>query len=252
MSIISDSIDPSRLREADIAAYHEHGYVVLRGMVAAGDCVALRDEILAIMSAIGLPDGTPLRQSGEYLAGSALDRHVNGEGLRELAARLVGGPCRLYLPFTAVKAPGGGKFSFHQDNQYTRLDGPAVNLWLALTPMGEAEGTLRMLPGSHRQGTLKSVESTDAAGHRMVDFAVERFQTLELEPGDLVAFSRLTVHGSGANRSASPRIGYATQFHRDDVRAFFDERWELLTERPRWPMGPVARIGVPSGKQDGH
>lgn len=253
MPVISEPIDHSRLTEADVASYNEHGFVVLRGMVGAGDSAILRDEVMAIMDAIGLPAGTALRQSGEYLAGGALDAYLNGNGLRAVAARLMGGACRLYMPFTAVKAPGGGKFSFHQDNQYTRLDGPAINLWLALTPMAEAEGALRILPDSHRAGTLNSVESmSDGVAHRMVDFAVERFVALDLQPGDLVAFSRLTVHGSGANRSSTPRVAYAAQFHRDDVRAYFDDRWELLTERPRWPTRPVARIGVPSGKQDGH
>ncbi len=253
MPVISEPIDPSRLCEAEIAAYHEHGYVVMRGMVAPADAALLRDEVMAIMRAIGLPAGTALRQSGEYLAGGPLDRYLNGGGLRALAARLLGGPCSLYMPFTAVKSPGGGKFSFHQDNQYTRFDGPAVNLWLALTPMGEAEGTLRMLPESHRAGTLQSVESMiDGHAFRAVDFSVDRFVALDLQPGDMVAFTRLTVHGSGANTSAGNRVAYAAQFHRDDVRAFFDERWELLTTRPRWTSAPVSRIGVPTGKQDGH
>ena len=36
--------------------------------------------------------------------------------------------------FTAVKGPGQGEFTFHQDGQYTPFDGPGLNCWFALVP----------------------------------------------------------------------------------------------------------------------
>ena len=79
------------------------------------------------MDLIGLPV-TKLKQTHEYLEGSALDGFVNSPGLLSLAEQLMEGSSTLYLPFTAVKSPGGGRFHFHQDNQYTRFDGPGI--WL--------------------------------------------------------------------------------------------------------------------------
>lgn len=74
-----------------------------------------------------------------------------------------------------------------------------------------------------------------------------------MRPGDCVAFSRLTVHGSGSNASSDIRTGYAIQFHRDDVRA----TWEghsptLLKEHSRWDIGPVTQITIPTEEKDGH
>ena len=75
-----------------------------------------------------------------------------------------------------------------------------------------------------------------------------------MRPGDCVAFTRLTVHGSGSNSLPLPRIAYAVQFNRDDVNWLDRETdtWKPLKQFPRWKTGPVQTISVPKGKQDGH
>ena len=65
-----------------------------------------------------------------------------------------------------------------------------------------------------------------------------------MEPGDCVAFSRLTIHGSGVNRAPEPRVAYAIQFHRDDVNALIGGEWKQLAEHPRWHVGPVSSISA--------
>ena len=68
-----------------------------------------------------------------------------------------------------------------------------------------------------------------------------------------MAFSRLTVHGSGPNSTPDPRVGYALQYHRNDVKALFEDgEWKLLRDFPRWKTKPVKTLTVPKGKQDGH
>jgi 2-oxoglutarate-dependent dioxygenase len=215
---------------------------------------------MGIMTVIGLGK-SKLRQSHEYLRGSLLDAFVNSPNLCALAGTLMEGEATLYLPFTAVKSGtqpgevvGGGEFHFHQDNQYTRFDGPGINLWFALTPMREDNGCLRVVPRSHTQGTLVSQGSPDNDGHKMVTFAVEDAVPIVMEPGDCVAFSRLTVHGSGPNQTPEHRVAYAVQFHRNDVNFSVDEgeTWKFLKENPRWSTAPVDTITPPKGKIDGH
>ncbi len=239
------------LNDEQIASYHTVGYVLLRGLIDPASAQALRDEVMGIMDAIGLPI-TNLKQTSEYLAGGQLEALIWSKRMAEIAGRLLGGRAVPYLPFTAVKSPGGGKFSFHQDNQYTRHDGPSLNMWCALEPMRDTNGCLRMLPRSHLNGTLASVAADDGSGHRRVVIEPERFVPIEMEPGDCVVFSRLTVHGSGANTSDTPRVGYAVQYHREDVKALWDDGWFPLIERPRFTFAPVASISRPKGKVDGH
>ena len=246
--------------DEQLREYREEGYVVLPGLISPEAAETLRREVMGIMEVIGL--GTSkLRQTHEYLAGSALDAFVNSPNLLAVAAALMEGPSTLYMPFTAVKSgaaqegqAGGGEFHFHQDNQYTRFDGPGINLWFALTPMTEENGCLRMIPRSHLHGTLPSERSPDNDGHRTITFAPEEFVPVIMQSGDCVAFSRLTVHGSGPNSTTEPRVAYAVQFHRDDVNFSLDggETWTFLKENPRWSTAPVQSITPPKGKRDGH
>jgi 2-oxoglutarate-dependent dioxygenase len=182
-----------------------------------------------------------------------LDAFINSPRLRAIAEQLLEGPGTLYMPFTAVKSGGGGgRFHFHQDNQYTRFDGPGINLWTALTPMTPENGCLQVAPRSHLQGTLESELSGDGDQHKKITWEPEYFLPLRMRPGDCVAFSRLTIHGSGSNTTESPRVAYAAQFHRDDVWALQGGDWVLLKESPRWNVRPVQEITVPPEKQDGH
>jgi len=248
------AVSPELLRE-----YKDEGFVVLRGLLTPEKAAALHDEVMGIMDTIGLGQ-TKLKQTGEFLAGSHIESLVNSAQLLRIASELMEGPSTLYMPFTAVKSgavgegkSGGGEFHFHQDNQYTRFDGPGINLWFALSPMTEENGCLRCVPRSHLNGTLPSF-SPDGDGHRAVTFEPEEFVPVRMAPGDCIAFTRWTVHGSGPNTAPEHRVAYAVQFHRDDVNYSTDagQIWVRAKDNPRWRTGPVEKITVPTGSRDGH
>lgn len=253
----SDLLRYSQLSGNEINFYNMYGYLCLPGLIRKATAAALAEEVLQVMEGLGIPRADlrvartskdKLRQSRQYLAGSSLERLIHSEALNALAGQLMGGPSTLYLPFTAVKSGGGGgRFHFHQDNQYTRFDGPGINLWFALVEMTPDNGCLQIAPGTHLGGTIDSVESEDRDGHRTVAVEPEAFLPLRMMPGDAVAFSRLTLHGSGANITDQPRLAYAVQFHRDDVRATRDgEDLGLLKENPRVDIRPI-KVFSPDG-----
>lgn len=240
--------------DEEVRAYHEEGYVILRNIISPAVAEALRDEVAAIIDIIGL-GATKLKQTPHYLRGSALDAYVHSRLLQRIATQLMGGEAMLYLPFTAVKSGGGGgKFHFHQDNNYTRWLGPGINLWTALGPMSPENGCLQMVPRSHLQGDWESENAGDGDNHRKVKIEPGDFIPMEMDPGDCVAFTRLTVHGSGPNNTPDHRFAYAVQFHREDVRAIVDGEERLLKEKPRFTdIHGVDEITASSGgKRDGH
>ncbi|MCY3779901.1 MAG: phytanoyl-CoA dioxygenase family protein [Chloroflexi bacterium] len=249
----SEILRYSKLTDNEIQFYRGAGYLTLPGLIGQDDAAALAEEVLQVIEGLGIKredlrrattSKDKLRQSRQYLAQWTLARLIHSEGLRAIAAQLMGGPSTLYMPFTAVKSGGGGgRFHFHQDNQYTRFDGPGINIWFALMEMSPENGCLQIAPATHLHGTLDSVESEDKDGHRTVAVEPQDFLPLRMMPGDAVAFSRLTLHGSGANSTDQPRLGYAVQFHRDDVRAKRDgEDLGLLKENPRYVIAPVNEI----------
>lgn len=256
-------IPPLILSEGEIRFYQEDGYLTIPGLIPADTVELLKAEVLDIMDKSGAPLETlrkargsadKLIQSPQYLQGSALDAFVNSPNLLAIAAQLMGGPSTLYMPFTAVKSGGGGgRFHFHQDNQYTRFDGPGINLWCALMPVSPENGCLQVVPRTHLAGTIDSVESPDADGHRTVAKDPTRFLPVRMQPGDCIAFSRLTLHGSGPNNTPEPRLAYAVQFHRNDVNGTWDGQTHHLLTTPRWNTKPVTEIARPKqASQDGH
>ncbi|MGH9916656.1 MAG: phytanoyl-CoA dioxygenase family protein, partial [Pyrinomonadaceae bacterium] len=241
------------LTDEQVRSYKDEGYLLIPDLVSQKSAAALRREVLDIMRVIG-EETSKLRQSNQYLKGSGLDALINSPHLRAITERLMGGLSSVYLPFTAVKSTGGGRFHFHQDNQYTRFDGPGINLWVALQEINLENGCLQVVPRSHLQGTLEAVESGDDDTHKKITWEPSDFVPIKMQPGDGIAFSRLTVHGSGPNTTSEPRVGYAIQFHHNNVRALIDGEWRLLVEHPRWSTAPVREIVAPRGNEmlDGH
>lgn len=263
--MIHDIVKSLQLTANEIKFYNDEGYLYLPGLLSREDAAAMYDEVLGIMTGVGVSydrlcraegTGDKLRQTPQYLGGSRVDALVNSPHLADLAGQLMQGPSSLYMSFTAVKnGGGGGKFHFHQDNMYTRFDGPGNNIWFALQAMTPENGCLMMAPRSHRRGTIESVQSSDGDTHRMIAVEPEDFLHLRMMPGDAVAFTRLTLHGSGPNQTDEPRIGYAVQFNRDDVSAVWDRQPpRLLKEHTRWPGRRVDKITPPETdtKLDGH
>lgn len=249
-------VSPIRLTDSEVEFYKREGYLCLPGFVRAEAVEWLRDEVFEVLEANGIPrsrlsraseTADKLRQYDQYLAGSALDELINGPATLAVASRLIGGRAIRYLPFTAVKAAGGGgTFHPHQDNNYTRHD-PAlgsINIWVALCDMTPDNGCLQIVPRSHH-AQLDSRTSDDGDNHRQVEVDPLDCFPIRMRAGDAVAFTRWTVHGSGANITDEPRVAYALQYHREDVRWLNPEdgQWRLLVDTPRKATPPVTKLG---------
>ena len=231
------------LCEKEISSFLEEGFLVIPEILSAEDIGLIYHEVMEIMEVVGF-ENSKLRQTTQYLKGSSLDKLINSGSLKDLASQLLQGPASVYMPFTAVKsANGGGRFHFHQDNQYTMFDKPGLNFWFAIDDMNLDNGCLQIVPGSHKNGTYESSLSGDGDNHKKIKWEPEDFLPVRMKKGDCVVFSRLTIHGSGVNLSGLPRVAYAVQFHRDDVRARWeDHEWVLIKESPRWNTAPVDKI----------
>ena len=260
-------IAPLQLAPGELQFYKDEGYLVLPGLLDRAQIETVKAEILDVMASAGArPERLnqaqsakdKLIQSHQYLRGSSLDALVNSPHLRAIASQLMEGESSLYLPFTAVKSGGGGgEFHVHQDNQYTRFDGPGINIWIAISKMTPENGCLQVVPRSHQNGTIESVQSPDSDGHRTIAGQVERSFPVRMNAGDAIAFSRLTLHGSGPNSTDEARFAYAVQFHRNDVSVTHKGQQETepyLLLGTRGPMSdPVDELSKPEPSYgDGH
>lgn len=244
MSPSPPAADPVRLfslTDDEVGFYCTEGYIILPGLLDPQQVGPLHDETLELIDH-DRPPHAKLQQTSRVFASGLLEKLATSENLRVLASRLMEGESSLHNPFTAVKAGGGGRFHFHQDNQYTTFEGPGINFWFALVDVAPENGALQIVPRSHLEGTtFEGVPSGDGDEYLKIDWEPEYFLPLRLRAGDAVAFNRLTIHGSCANTTDRPRVAYGVQFFRNDVRALVDGEMRLLSERPKFPLKRIER-----------
>ena len=106
-----------------------------------------------------------------------------------------------------------------------RLSRPAfVSAWVALTDSATDNGCLRVVPGSHRTGRVAHGETARSAQNLLtsgmeVSAGVDELDAVdvELKPGEASLHHVDLVHGSRANMSGRPRIGFAIRYVAPDV-----------------------------------
>jgi phytanoyl-CoA hydroxylase len=227
----ADNFDPARV----VAAYREHGAVVIRGLfsrymegvradieVAAQQAIELIPQAQKVPEGWQTPDGTLLlpapagfsraqqlmvlrcnyRMSANVFM-SALDPVMG-----DLAEVLVGPDVELFMDGQVLyKEPvGGHPKHLHQDSAYFEhlLDGPmAVLNYVVDTDL--VNGALHVVPGSHRMGLIPHVDTFSHLGLDPQAWPWERALPICGKAGDAIFFHVHTIHGSKENHSNASR-----------------------------------------------
>ncbi len=132
--------------------------------------------------------------------------------------RLIGDPFVFYLDQIFLK-PGrhGGGTNWHQDNAYFRISDPTkgTGMWTAIHEATVANGTLHVIPGSHREAYLH--ERDPHSDHHIFCHPPEgRAAPVELPAGGVAFFNYGVAHCTRANRTDRERAGLALHFLRTD------------------------------------
>ena len=159
-----------------------------------------------------------------------------------------------------VKEPGtSNRTRWHNDQPYWPVRGwDVMSFWLALDPTTEENGRLEFVRGSHkwdrwfqpeRFGEIKEGadntpydDNPDYEKMPDIESARDDYDIIawDMEPGDVIAFHGMAVHGAGGNqRDDIRRRGYTVRYTGDD--AWFDTR--SGTSKPLW--SPNLKDGDP-------
>lgn len=123
-----------------------------------------------------------------------------------------------------TKAPHSPKtVPWHQDAYYWATSSNTVTVWLAFEDVDEANGAMKVIPGTHKDGIIK---------HKIAD--EDSILSFELESGSYSEESAVSIcipaggfslhddaiiHGSPANISDRWRIGFVSRYSSTDVKA---------------------------------
>lgn len=205
------------------AAFAEDGFFVARGLFA--------DRVAALAASFDRIVGQ-LAASGEQVnarwGGEESDR-INGAGREVLHTHNVQmydalwatlwydpaflGLSRAFLgddlalhhtKLFQKPAERGAAFPMHQDWGYFPVEGDrCLAAIVHVSRADEAMGCLRIVPGSHRSGRIVDAMGQGSRSELQRRHPVESAVPVLCEPGDVVFFHCLTVHGSGLNTHPS-------------------------------------------------
>ena len=117
------------------------------------------------------------------------------------------------------KGPGAGTFPWHQDNSYSQLKDPHLQLWISLTKMTKENGGIWMLPGSHK----KLLPHDKEGCHTVYKGNTDNAEFISAEIGDIVLFSSFTLHSTTPNITDSSRWAYVIEYMKmDHIDPFVD------------------------------
>jgi phytanoyl-CoA hydroxylase len=204
--------------------YHEHGYLIVRGLVAPDEVRELLDHVDELVA--GRPDLLRIHMLHRRL--ELHERYMLHPRVVDVVAGLIGPDVLALQTMLFVKGPGSAGQGYHQDSFHiiTQPD-TLIGAWLALDRADTENGCVWMTAGSQNEPVYPDADET--AGHggdvQLADIFtvsgaddpdesrngltpvaakyVGREVPAVLDPGDVVFFGGHVLHRSHANTSAS-------------------------------------------------
>lgn len=114
---------------------------------------------------------------------------------------------------------------WHQDWRYGQGSLNSVTFWVPLHDVGEENGTVAVMPGTHTMGYLACDELLNPRRFVIPESLIAGRPSfpVELTQGDALVFSQMLVHRSGYNRSGQPRLTTQIRFVDYEERRFVDQ-----------------------------
>lgn len=200
-----------------VATYERDGYVVVRAVLDRALVAHASDHVDWLLAhhpdRLGEDLGHDLVADDPFWLQLVAD-----DRLLDLAARFVGPDLALFASHYICKpAHSGRPVLWHQDAGYWPLEPmTAVTLWFAVDASTPANGCLRVVPGSHREGMHGLRHRDDVASvfgnESDVDVDEDAAVDLVLGPGDVEIHHPGLLHSSGPNDSPHRRCGLTIRY----------------------------------------
>ena len=197
--------------------YDERGYAFPLPVLDAAES----QRLAAVVERYAKDEATARYLRGDaHLVFRFVDELTRNERVLDAVEAAIGPDIMLLRAGFFMKPPHStGHVTWHQDLTYWGLDRPEeVTAWIALTPVTEANGCMRFVPGSHRQGIVEHVDSDDRENFltrgQSIAVPVQESDSVSvvLAPGEMSLHHGQIFHASGPNNTDGWRIGLAARY----------------------------------------
>lgn len=195
-------------QEAHFHFFEKHGYVVL----PLFDHSEIK-EIEGLFNAY-FPDSPNAFFSSSYLENFDLKKEISDKLEAFIKPKLE----QYFVNYRCIgaaflsKAPDQySELPMHQD--WTIVDESqylAANIWTPITALTEANGTLEVLPGSHKTFRSLRAPTIPFSGNQLRTEIKKHLKPLYVKPGEVVILDQSLVHFSSQNKSDKIRLAFTT------------------------------------------
>lgn len=202
-----------------IEDYRRDGFLFPIGILSPADVSDFRNAYESLIEST--QDYSPKRFDRLHLFFDWAYQVVTNKALLDVVETILGDDILVYGTLVLAKQPHDLRYaSWHQDSFYSGLHlTPSTTAWIALTPSHEKNGCMRVIPGSHKLGSLDHESVADdphmlnRRGERIkLDVNESEAVDVVLRPGEISLHESTLVHGSTPNTSDEPRIGFIVRF----------------------------------------
>jgi phytanoyl-CoA hydroxylase len=218
------------IENRDVDFYKNNGYLLVKGVFNSTEVEQMREAVERIIqrAAQSKMDANAAWQ-GDYLPPEELkklvlkgfhDIHYHDAAFTQavihpnmvaVLSQIIGPNVQLHHTKMLVKPPEvGAAFPMHQDKPYfPHANDTMLAASVHLDKADEENGCLRVIPGSHKQGSLPHVGSY-YLNHK--EYPIALGTPCVAEAGDVLFFNYMTIHGSESNRSSRTRRNVLFQY----------------------------------------
>lgn len=214
------SLANSSLSAAEIAHFHDDGFLILPGVFAADEMAALAAEAETLFARSELIDTANIRcrwsnNSCEDCVFDCFDPVIDigpvsryfayDERLLAPLRAIYDDEAHLFKDKLIFKRPGAKGYALHQDFiGWATFPESFITVIVAIDATNGENGATEVFPGYHRQGYLSP---RDGDYHELPLSTIDETTgvLLELSPGDVALFGGFTPHRSATNNSQSFR-----------------------------------------------
>lgn len=202
---------PKALTQDQIDHFHDQGYLSPVPVLNSDEVAYFRGCLEAFEAKF--PDDRLKLKSKSHILCPWVTEIARHEGILDVYEDLIGPNILCYSMAFRIKEPDGKTHaSWHQDGAHNPIRPILVIGALALADCTLAHGCLRVIPGSHKTGTLDHIdtgnpESILTRGQYIPEgFDESKAVDMALKAGEIGLFNAQAIHSSGVNTAADRRI----------------------------------------------
>lgn len=219
--------NPYKLTAAQRKFYHEHGYLLgLPPVFTRGEMDQLNAELPNLLALLR-PGETSAEIREWHHNSTYLYDIVMNPKILDLVESILGPDFYVWGCAFFIKEPRTpGHVPWHQDAYYWPLSPcNTVTIWVAFDDVDEANGGMKLIPGSHKGGLIKHRQTGDANATLSLgladgsDFSPADAVQFRLKAGEVSLHDDRAIHGSEGNPSDRRRAGLTIRYSGTNVKA---------------------------------